>query len=95
VRRGKPITVSASVRADRPSSALIDLEVYNAAGLKIHQRYWDKQSFSAGVTRTFSSTLTIPANLPTGTYTVKVGVFGPGWNGLLKWNNAAATFTVR
>jgi hypothetical protein len=32
---------------------------------------------------------------PKGTYTVKVGVFLPGWAGLLDWNNRATTFKVR
>ena len=34
-------------------------------------------------------------NLPRGTYTVKVGVFAPGWTAMYAWNNGAATFTVR
>ena len=85
----------ASVRANRTASALVDLEVYNSSGQKVFQRYWDGQSFSANATRTFSAGWRIPSNLPRGTYTVKVGVFGAGWSGMHVWNNSAATFTVR
>ena len=36
----------------------------------------------------------IPADAPPGVYTVKVGIFTPGWASMLAWNNNAATVTV-
>ena len=95
VTRGQTITVRGSVRANGAGTALIDVEVYSASGQKVHQQVWDNQGFSANVSRTFSSNWRIPSSLPRGTYTVKVGVFGPGWAGLRTWNNSATTFTVR
>lgn len=94
VRRNQSITLRANVKASTAKTALVDLEVYNSSGQKVFQQYWDNQTFSANVSRTFSSSWTIPSNLPTGTYTVKVGVFAPGWAGMFAWNNSAATFTV-
>lgn len=94
VRRGQSITISANVRSSQARTALVDLEVYNASGQKVFQRFWDNQSFSANVTRSFSAGWAIPSNLPAGTYTVKIGVFGSGWAGMYAWNNGAATFTV-
>lgn len=95
VRRGQSITLKANVRSSQGRTALVDLEVYSSSGQKVFQQYWDNQAFSANVTRTFSAGWTIPSNLPAGTYTVKVGVFAPGWTSMFGWNNGAASFTVR
>ncbi len=95
VARGSSITLRANVRTNVSANALVDIEVYSSSGQKVYQTYWDNRSFTANVTRTFSRTWTVPTNLAPGTYTLKIGVFKPGWTGLLSWNNGAATFTVR
>ena len=89
------MALRAQVKASKNTNALVDLEVYNSAGQLVHQRFWDNQGFRADRGRTFSSSWTVPAKLPPGTYTVKVGVFAPGWVPMFAWNNSAATFTVR
>lgn len=73
----------------------MDLEVYDNSGQKVHQVYWDNQTFTAGKQRIFSTRWRVPTNLAPGTYTVRIGVFGTGWNGLYEWNNSATTFIVR
>ena len=95
VVRGTSIRMTAQVKATAASTALVDIEVYNSAGQKVYQRYWDNRAFSANTTRSFSASWTVPTNLPTGTYTVKIGIFKPGWSGMYLWNNSARTFTVR
>jgi hypothetical protein len=95
VNRGGSITVSAVARPSKATTALIDIEIYSASGAKVHQVYWDNQSFTAKQSRTFRTAWSVPSNLAPGTYTVKIGVFAPGWNGLGHWNNSAQTFTVR
>ena len=87
--------ITASVRASASTQALVDVEVYNSSGQKVHQQFWDNQSFSANSTRSFSTTWQVPSNLQPGAYTVKIGIFAPGWNGMFLWNNNARTFTVR
>jgi hypothetical protein len=94
LRRGQSVTLRANVRSNQARSALVDIEVYNSSGQKVFQQWWDNQAFSANVTRTFSTSWTIPSNLPTGTYTLRIGVFAPGWVPMYIWNNGAATFTV-
>ena len=93
--RGTSITIAANVRASQAALALVDVEVYNTDGEKIYQRYWDGQSFKKNRTRTFRTTWQVPANLAPGVYTVKIGVFSPGWGVMHHWNNGARTFTVR
>ena len=95
VARGSAIRLTSTVTANHTSSALVDVEVYDANWNKVYQRFWDNQSFAANLARTFSTSWTVPATARTGTYHVMVGTFGPGWNGLYSFNSSAATFTVR
>ncbi len=94
VRAGQGETITATVRSSKKSVALVDIEVYDSGGHKVFQRYWDLQTFKAGVNRNFSTTWSIPAGTAPGTYTVKVGVFAPNWASQYAWNNGAKTFTI-
>ena len=85
--------VTATVRASTAPKALVDIEVYDPTGKKAYQTWFDAQSFSANVNRTFSVTWTAPSG-PIGTWTVKVGVFTVGWGTQLAWNNGAASLLV-
>lgn len=95
VARGATIRLTARVTASQNASALVDLEVYDPSWNKVYQRSWDNQSFTAKTTRSFSTSWTVPTNSSTGTYTVMVGTFLPGWGGVDSFNNHAATFTVQ
>jgi hypothetical protein len=95
VARGGTETVNASVKSGNASSALVDMEVYTASGTKVAQQWWDNQSFAAGQTRSYQLAWSVPASAATGAYSVKIGVFSPGWGTLYAWNNAAAGFTVQ
>jgi hypothetical protein len=93
VRTGD-VTIRVNVSAPTSGSALVDLEVYSPAGTKVFQRFWDNAVLTTGTPSTFTATWRVPADEPTGTHIVKVGVFRPGWTALHHWNNAAASFTV-
>jgi hypothetical protein len=95
VRRGGSIKVTARVTDSKSTTALVDIEIYDQNWNKVYQRFWDNQSFTANVTRSFGTTWNVPAGAATGTYTVMVGTFGPGWNGAYSWNDNAARFVVR
>jgi hypothetical protein len=79
------------VTASGAATTLVDVEIYDAGGAKVHQRFFDNQTFSAGVKRDFTVAWT-PARA--GTYKVKIGVFKPGWGVVYAWNDAAATIAV-
>ena len=93
-QRGTTATVSVTVRSSTTRRGLVDLEIYSSASAKVFQQSWDNQSFTAGVTRTFTANWAIPANQAVGTYTIKAGMFGPGWNSLQHWNGSAGTVAV-
>ena len=95
VARGGSLQVTDRVTASQNASGLVDVEIYDPNWNKVDQRYWDNQAFVAGQARTYRTTWTVPAGAPTGTYTVMLGVFKPGWSGTYTFNNHAATFTVQ
>ena len=76
------------------AGALVDMEVYSPSGEKVFQKYFDDASFTSGATKTFSASFLVPLAAPAGTYTVKIGVFKPGWSGLYYWNDSAASVVV-
>ena len=88
---GATETVSVKVVSSAATNALVDVEIYNAAGSKVAQQWFDNQAFVAGTGRTYKMVY-VPG--PTGTYTVKVGVYTVGWGTLRSWNNGASAFTV-
>ncbi len=94
LRRGSSTTLNVSVKSPAASTVLVDIEVYDRQGNKVFQKWYDNRAFSAGQTRKYSPRWTVPSNLAPGTYTVKVGVFTPGWGSNLAWNNGAETVTV-
>lgn len=74
------------------ANGIVDVEVYNDAGTKLGQTVFDGQHLAAGSTTQYTATWRA-AETP-GTYTVKVGVFGPDWTPNYHWNDAAGTVTV-
>jgi hypothetical protein len=94
VAPGTTVSLSATMRSDVGRSVLVDLEVFDWAGNKVFQFWWDNQSFAAGEVRTLSTTWTVPTSSPAGAYKLKVGVFGPGWSPPIHWNNDAGSLTV-
>jgi hypothetical protein len=77
------------------SNILVDLEIYNAGGQKIAQGIFANQSFAAGEALSYTWSYVVEGTLPSGTYTVKIGVFSGDWSVLHKWENQAATFVVQ
>ena len=51
---GATTTITVGVTASTDRSALVDVEIYDGAGRKVAQRFWDAQRFSAGVVGTYS-----------------------------------------
>lgn len=94
VKVGTKQTVTAHIKSVTACAALVDVEIYSPSGQRVSQKFWDNQAFAAGQTLNFASAWTVPTGAAVGTYTVKVGVFSPGWGQLYTWNDSAATFSV-
>jgi len=72
------ITATFTATGGPLSNAIIDIEIYNAAGVKVGQKFVSGQAFFYGQSRDYLYTWTVPAS---GTYTVDVGVFDSSWSG--------------
>ena len=94
VAPGGTTTVTVTVRATGGtlSNAVVDLEIFDAAGTRVAQKGWTGQTLASGSTTQLAYVWTVPATA--GTYTAKVGVMGPGWTPTYEWNNAADTILV-
>ena len=90
---GDTVAVTVAVKSNATRSALIDIEIYDRSGRKVFQKYWDNQSLTTGQTREFRTSWGT-AGRAAGTYTVKVGVFRPGWTSLIHWNDRAGAVTL-
>ena len=90
---GRSVGITATAKSVAAGKALVDIEVYSPAGTKVYQKYYDTETFSAGVARTYSVAFTAPVGSQTGQYRVKLGVFAPGWSALYSWNDSAAVFS--
>lgn len=89
---GSPVTLSASVTVSGSSfNGIVDMEVYNSAGTRVFQQFYENESFSAGAERTFTATWTPESE---GTYRLAIGVFRPQWSETMHWNHEAATINV-
>ena len=97
VSRGAGTTISVAVAnaGGAASNILVDMEVYNAWGTKIHQQVATGQSFQAGQQRTFQWTWPVLATQGPGVYTVRIGIFSANWATRYTWHTAAASVTVR
>jgi hypothetical protein len=90
------ITVVVTPTGGGVDNAIVDIEVYDAAGVRLAdplgRKFWTGQSLADGVTQTYSWAWTAPATL--GTYTVKTGVFPQNWGPVYKWVDHADTIDV-
>ncbi len=89
----QPVQVNNVIKNTSTSagSSLVDIEIYNQQGQKVFQQYYENQGFTANESKNYNVTYT-PTT--TGTYTVKVGVFGSGWNPNYIWDDKAVEFNV-
>jgi hypothetical protein len=88
------VTINQEVRTSRDATLLVDFEIFDSNGNRVWQDALDNQPVSASATGSFTATYTVPANLPPGTYSVKTGLFSPGWGNMYSWSDMAGSFVV-
>jgi hypothetical protein len=93
---GGSTTITAAVTSGSAVSVLVDVEVYRTSDwTRVHQVFFDNQSFAAGQQRFYPVTWSVPASAATGTYRVMIGIFHPGdWSPNYAWNDNAGNFSV-
>lgn len=91
---GGTVGITARITSSAATTALVDIEIFSPSGVKLHTKGFDNEVFAANTQRSFIVNWFVPTNSAPGTYTVKIGIFTPGWVDLVHWNNSAITFTV-
>lgn len=86
-------TITWSTDQDISQPVLLDIEVWKTIGVKVDQNFWDDMVLVKGQPVTKVMRIIDGCNHPAD-YVVKVGVFKPGWAGVIHWYETAATFTV-
>jgi len=95
VTSGATATLRATLTASAPlTGTVVDFYVYDAGGRPVAQTWLSPVGFAAGVPQPLSTVRVVPPILAGGTYTLKIGVFGPGWSPLYAWVDTVAAFTV-
>jgi hypothetical protein len=87
-------TVKAAFEASIGMTVLLDVEIVGPDGVRVHQTYRDNVALKANKTTTLEVLWNVPDDAPSGTYTIKLGVFKPGWALLLFWNSSAGSFQL-
>ncbi len=78
------------------NTVLIDIELLNSSNQKVAQAFWDNVTIKKGGVTSLPGPFSAfsPASLPVGTYHWAVGIFKPGWSGLIMWRGFVASFMV-
>ncbi len=89
----QPVSVSATVNnsGGAASDVIVDVEVYDSAGVRAFQYFYEHQDFTAGNSRVYAPSWTPAA---AGQYTVKVGIFRNDWAVNYSWNDSATIINV-
>jgi len=87
-----PITVN--IEMTQAADLLVDVEIFDPQMNKVHQSFIDNIAVEAGVARSLPFAWQVPSGTATGTYTISIGIFGAGWNGMYDWHAGAATLQV-
>jgi hypothetical protein len=94
VAPGGTVAITANVTSASGGTAVVDVEVHDAADTKIFQQYFENEAFAAGQTRSFAVSWPVSASAALGSYKVQVGVFSPGWATEYVYNSDAAQVAV-
>jgi hypothetical protein len=67
------------ISATNISNLIVDLRIYNSAGVQIIRKPFENVKFTAGKVATFSFDYKSIASLPAGSYNIQVGVWNSSW----------------
>jgi len=91
---GSSVTVTLTAKSATAGSFLVDAQLFDPNPTRRYETWWPNESFTAGQTKTYTFSWTVPGSGPAGNWIVKLGVFSNDWATLWSWNNGASTFGV-
>jgi hypothetical protein len=94
VAPGQPVTITANLSVGQTLNyANVTFFIVNSAGKYTGLHTNVVTSFTAGVTKTVSAKITLPATLAVGTYAASAGIYNSAWT-QLRWVPNVFTFQV-
>jgi len=89
------VGIEVAVSGQDTGPVLVQVEIYNAANVRVFEQKWDGTALGPGQPRTLRAAWDTRA-ASAGAYVVRVGIFAPGagWGVLYHWNNDAARFAI-
>lgn len=91
-RAGNQATVPLNVTVSGSAQNVItDVEIYNSAGNRVLQKFYEGQNFAGGAPNAYSVAWTPSAQ---GIYTVKLGMFKSDWSQNYYWNNHVTSVAI-
>jgi hypothetical protein len=94
VQPGDSVTATVTVTAERSATVSIMVSIVAPDGTTPVKDALVDQQLGAGTPVSYHVGLYVPPDAATGVYVVKVGIFGPGRQSLLHWNDGTAVFLV-
>jgi|GEM_PF-126910 len=90
---GNPVSVNALIKnqGDAAGYFIVDIEVYDGAGTKVGQKYYDGVRLDPAETRSFLYSF---STVGIDNYRVAVGLMKLHWTSAYAWNNDAARFSI-
>jgi RHS repeat-associated protein len=95
VTPGEKVELKVEVSSTKKEKVLVAAEIYSATGEKVYQQSLDQQELSANQTHTYPMSWQVPAETAVGSYTVRIGLYKPGWEKLYHWNDQATVIQVK
>jgi len=91
---GSPLTIGVRVtdHGGTMHAGIVDMEIIDAAGNKVEQQVTEGQKLETGSSKLYTYRWSPTA---AGTYTLRLGVFGPGWTPKYYFNDSASLISVR
>jgi hypothetical protein len=72
----------------------VDLEIHDRDSRTVAQWTFADQDLAADRPRDYVVTWEVPSGVPTGEYSVELGVFRHGWTVIHGWRSKAATLSI-
>jgi len=92
---GQDVTLRQDTISSTNSTVIVNFEIVDAQGNPVFQAQVPDQQVLVGLIMSSSTVFTLPNNLPTGRYALKVGVYTNDGSQQLASSDYAATLTVR
>jgi len=92
---GGTTQITDAVTSASATTALVDIEIWDpTATTKVFQVWYDNQTFSAGQTRSYTPSWSVPSGSTAGTYDVRLCVYTPAWTQKYGCNSAGLAVTA-